>query len=85
MIKKGEILFMALMMRNEEHIKYEDGMAVIRAEFDVDTISDLPVPAEVDGKKLCMGSTALIINEGLLVILNGNGVWTDCNGVSVKG
>lgn len=83
-MKKGEVLFMALMIRNEEHIKHENGKDVIRAEFDVDTLTELPVPALIGEKKLCMGSTALIIKEGLLVILNGSGVWVDCNGITIK-
>ena len=76
---------MALMMRSEEHIKYEDGKDIVRVEFDVDTIEELPVPALIGEKKLCMGSTALVIKEGLLVILNGSGAWTDCAGTKIKG
>ena len=75
---------MALMMRSEEHIKYENGKDVVRAEFDVDTIEELPVPALIGEKKLCMGSTALVIKEGLLVILNGSGAWIDCTGTKIK-
>ena len=76
---------MALMMRSEEHIKYEDGKDIVRVKFDVDTLTELPVPAEIGDKKFCIGSTALIVKEGLLVILNGSGVWVDCSGASVKG
>ncbi|MBQ6945791.1 MAG: hypothetical protein IJN43_15945 [Ruminococcus sp.] len=76
---------MALMMRSEEHIKYEDGKDIVRVEFDVDTIEELPVPALIGEKKLCMGSTALVIKEGLLVILNGSGAWMDCAGTKIKG
>lgn len=76
---------MALMMRSEEHIKYEDGKDIVRVEFDVDTIEELPVPALIGEKKLCMGSTALVINDALLVILNGSGAWMDCAGTKIKG
>lgn len=75
---------MAVIIRNEEHIKYENGMALARMEIDVDLDSELPIPAQLDGKKLCMGSTALIIKTGRLAILNGSGKWVDCKGVTVK-
>ncbi len=76
---------MAMIIRNEEHVKYEGGMAVVRAEIDVDTVDELPVPAVAGEKKLCQGSTALVVNSGLLVILNGNGEWVDCKGKKIKG
>ena len=41
---------MAMTIRNEEHIKYENGTAVVRAEIDVDTLEELPLPAETGGK-----------------------------------
>lgn len=75
---------MAMTIRNEEHIKYENGMAVVRAEIDVDTLEELPVPAETSGKKLCQGSTALVIGEGMLAILSGDGKWKNCGGKIVK-
>lgn len=75
---------MALTIRSEEHIKYENGIAVVRAEFDVDTSAELPIPAEINGKKLCQGSTALVIGEGLLAVLSGEGKWLNCSGISVK-
>ncbi|MBR5514427.1 MAG: hypothetical protein IKV85_10665 [Ruminococcus sp.] len=76
---------MAMTIRNEEHIKCEDGVAVVRAEIDVDTVEELPVPAVAGEKKLCQGSTALVIDSGLLVILNGNGEWVSCKGKKIVG
>lgn len=75
---------MALTIRNEEHIKYSSGRTVVRAEIDVDTAAELPAVTGISGKKLHQGSTALIITEGKLVILTGNGKWVDCSGNIVK-
>lgn len=76
---------MALTIRSEEHIKYENGVAVVRGEFDVDTLDELPMPAEINGKRLCQGSTALVISDGLLAVLTGDGKWRNCSGKIIKG
>lgn len=75
---------MAVTIRNEEYIKHSSGMAVVRAEIDVDTANELPTATGISGKKLHQGSTALIIKEGRLVILTGDGKWVDCSGKVVK-
>lgn len=76
---------MAVIIRSEEHIKHEGGIAVIRAEIDVDLQSELPVPPIVDGKKLCAGSTALILTKGELAILSSDNKWRNCSGAAIKG
>ncbi len=76
---------MAMIIRNEEHIKYESGRAVVRAEIDVDTIEELPMPAVAGDKEFCQGSTAIVMNNGLLAILNGDGKWINCKGKIIKG
>lgn len=67
---------MAVSIRNEKYVKYMDSSekAEIVAEIDVDSANELP-NGNINGKILHQGSTALIIKEGRLAVLAGDGKW----------
>lgn len=52
----------------------DDGKSIERVELDVDTIDELP-DGELNGVILAHGSTAFIVNEGIMLKLNGSGEW----------
>ena len=64
-----------LTIRSEYFIKYVNGSSEIRAEIDVDTVDELPEVDSIGGRILHQGSTALIIKEGKLAVLSGDGKW----------
>ena len=79
---------MALSIRKENFIKYAydsgaEKMAVC-AEIDVDTADELPEIDGISGRILHQGSTALIIKEGRLAVLSGDGKWYGVSGEIVK-
>ena len=59
------------------------GRQSIRAEIDVDTADELPETDSISGRILHQGSTALIIKEGRIAILSGDGHWY-INGEMIK-
>lgn len=75
---------MAVAIRNEKYVKYMDSAenAGIIAEIDVDSAEELP-EGTINGKILHQGSTALIIKEGRIAVLAGDGKWY-ANGEAVE-
>ena len=76
-----------LSIRREKFIKFAgtsplDG-SVVRAEIDVDTADELPETDGISGRILHQDSTALIIREGRVAILSGDGHW-HINGEMIK-
>ena len=69
-------------IRNETFLRFNDNLSEIIAEIDVDTADELP-KGTINGKILYQGSTALIIKEGRLAVLAGDGKWY-VNGEAVK-
>ncbi len=59
------------------------GRVSIRAEIDVDTADELPETDSISGRILHQGSTALIIKEGRIAMLSGDGHWY-INGEMIK-
>ena len=74
-------------LRSENFIKHapepNEKISIIRAEIDVDTRDELPEIDEISGRILHQGSTALIIKEGKIAVLGGDGTWY-INGEAVE-
>lgn len=62
---------------NEKYLRYagSEGVSEVIAEIDVDTSAELPEVDGISGRVLHQGSTALIIKEGKLAVLAGDGKW----------
>ena len=73
-----------LTIRSEYFIKYVNGSSEIIAEINVDTSNELPEIDGISGRILHQGSTALIIKEGKLAVLSGDGKWYGISGEIVK-
>ena len=73
-----------LTIRSEYFIKYVNGSSEIIAEINVDTSNELPEIDSISGRILHQGSTALIIKEGRLAVLSGDGKWYGISGEIVK-
>ena len=75
---------MAVAIQNERYVKYmhNSNSAEIIAEINVDSADELPKET-INGKTLHQGSTALIIKEGRIAVLAGDGKWY-INGTAVK-
>ena len=76
-----------LSVRREKFIKFAGNSllddSVVYAEIDVDTADELPEIYGISGRILHQGSTALIIKEGRIAILSGDGHWY-INGEMIK-
>lgn len=76
-----------LSVRREKFIKFAGTSpldnSVVRAEIDVDTADELPETDGISGRILHQGSTALIIKEGRIAMLSGDGHWY-INGEMIK-
>lgn len=70
-------------VRNETFLRLNGNLSEIIAEIDVDTVDELPEIDGISGRILHQGSTALIIKEGRLAILAGDGKWY-INGEAVE-
>ncbi|MDE7098773.1 MAG: hypothetical protein K2O60_06470 [Ruminococcus sp.] len=74
-------------LRSESFIKHSpepnEKISIIRAEIDVDTRDELPEIDGISGRILHQGSTALIITEGKIAVLGGDGKWY-INGEAIK-
>ncbi len=77
---------MAMTVRSEKYIRYAGANSVseVVAEIDVDTSAELPGINSISGIRLHQGSTALIIKEGILAVLAGDGSWVDMDGNVLK-
>ncbi len=77
---------MAMTVRSEKYIRYAglEGVSEVVAEIDVDMSAELPEIDGISGIRLHQGSTALIIKEGILAVLAGDGNWVDTNGNVLK-
>ena len=78
-----------LSLRSENFIEHapepNEKISIIRAEIDVDTADELPETDGISGRILHQGSTALIIKEGRIAVLSGDGKWYDVtNGELIK-
>ncbi len=73
-------------LRNERFVKFADDLTtpLVRAEIDVDTRAELPGINGISGIRLHQGSTALVIKEGILAVLAGDGSWADQSGSVIK-
>lgn len=70
-------------IRNEMLLKSNGDLSEIIAEIDVDTADELPEIDGISGRILHQGSTALIIKEGRIAVLAGDGKWY-INGEAVE-
>lgn len=77
---------MAMTVRSEKYIRYAGakGVSEVVAEIDVDTSAELPGIDGIPGIRLHQGSTALVIKEGILAVLAGDGSWADQSGSVIK-
>lgn len=66
---------MAITIRDEKVLSQADGVKDSLFQFDVDELSELPTE-EYAGRKIHQGSTALVINESNIYVMNGSGEWT---------
>ncbi len=75
-----------LKLRNEHFVKFAEDLStpLVRAEIDVDTRAELPKINGISGIRLHQGSTALVIKEGILAVLAGDGSWVDQTGSVLK-
>ena len=70
-------------IRNESFLRFNGDLSEVIAEINVDTADELPEVDGISGRILHQGSTALIIKEGKLAVLSGDGHWY-VNGEAVK-
>ena len=70
-------------IRNERFLRFSGNLSEIVAEIDVDTSDELPETDGISGRILHQGSNALIIKEGRIAVLSGDGHWY-VNGEAVK-
>ena len=75
---------MAMTISKEIYVKSVGGLSEIIAEINVDTSNELPEIDSISGRILHQGSTALIIKEGRLAVLSGDGKWYGISGEIVK-
>ena len=75
---------MAMTISKEIYVKSVDDLSEIIAEINVDTSNELPEIDGISGRVLHQGSTALIIKEGRLAVLSGDGKWYGVSGEIVK-
>ena len=64
-----------LTVKNENHINFDEKKSVVCTEIFVDTADELPAVNGIPDRILYQGSTALIIKEGKIAILSGDGHW----------
>lgn len=62
-------------IRNEKFYCFNENKSESVMQIDVDTRDELPEINGIDGRILHQGSTALIIKEGKLAVLGGDGKW----------
>lgn len=63
-------------IRNEKFLNFtSNGRSEIIAELDVDAASELPASDGLENRRLHQGSVALIIGEGKIAVLGGDGSW----------
>ncbi len=67
---------MAMNIKEEKLIRFENGISKYIAEIDCDTPGDLPVPAD----SWLMGSIAHVISTGNFYALNSSGEWVNQTG-----
>ncbi|MDE7365084.1 MAG: hypothetical protein K2N27_09440 [Ruminococcus sp.] len=70
-------------IRNEKFYCFNENKSESVMQVDVDTRSELPEIDGIPGKILHQGSTALIISEGKIAVLGGDGNWY-INGEAVE-
>ena len=75
---------MAMTISKEFYVKSVGDLSEIIAEINVDTSNELPEIDSISGRILHQGSTALIIKEGRLAVLSGDGKWYGISGEIVK-
>ena len=75
-----------LTFKQENFISFDKtgDKSVVTAEIYVDTADELPEIDGINGRILHQGSTALIIKEGKLAVLSGDGKWYGVSGEIVK-
>ncbi|MCM1133794.1 MAG: hypothetical protein NC340_10030 [Ruminococcus flavefaciens] len=71
-------------IRKENFIMFAEDMqtSVVRADIDVDTVSELPGVASISGRILHQGSVAYVIKSGEFYVLAGDGNWYSSEGVN---
>ncbi len=63
-------------IRTENFLNFtSDGRSEVIAELDVDAASELPAADGLENRILHQGSMALIIGEGKVAVLGGDGAW----------
>ena len=75
---------MAITISKEFYVKSVGDLSEIIAEINVDTSNELPEIDSISGRILQQGSTSLIIKEGRLAVLSGDGKWYGISGEIVK-
>lgn len=70
-------------IRNEKFYCFNENKSESVMQIDVDTRDELPEINEIDSRILHQGSTALIITEGKIAVLGGDGKWY-INGEAVE-
>lgn len=71
---------------NERFVHFDEtgNRDVIIAEIIVDTANELPETDGISGRILHQGSIALIVKEGRIAVLSGDGEWCDISGKTVE-
>ena len=67
---------MAMNIRDEKFIRFENGRSMHIVEIDCDTVSDLPEPQD----NWLMGSIAHVISTGDFYELSSSGEWVNQTG-----
>ena len=62
-------------IRNENFIKYESGLSVVRMEIDIDSAEELPETNYFSGRTLYQGSIAWDISTGNFYGMTSSGEW----------
>lgn len=70
-------------IRNEKFYCFNENKSESVMQIDVDTREELPEIDGISGRILHQGSTALIITEGKVAVLGGDGNWY-INGEAVE-
>lgn len=70
-------------IRNEKFYCFNENKSESVMQIDVDTREELPEVDGISGRILHQGSTALIITEGKVAVLGGDGNWY-INGEAVE-
>ena len=75
-------------INNEKFVQFaenSDGkVSEIISEIIVDTADELPETGGISGRILHQGSSALIVKEGRIAVLSGDGEWCDISGKTVE-